>query len=104
MRVIAERDIETYFELRMISIPEGTELKGSLAAHLHACRAPVRVVGEQPETPEQPDGLDITGTVEEIIAWVGDDTGRATEAYEAESGKDKPRTTLLKRLEEIADN
>lgn len=101
MRVIAERDLETYFELRMIRIAEGVEVKGSLAAHLVACRAPVRAVGEQPV--EKPDELNIAGTVEDVLAWVADDTGRATEAYEAESAKDKPRSTLLKRLEEIAD-
>jgi hypothetical protein len=115
MRVITEQPIETYFELRMLRIPADTELKGSLAAHLYHCGAPVKVIDpagindpvapvqESATEPVQDDVLDITGTVEEVLTWVGDEPGRAAEAHEAESGKDKPRSTLLKRLEEIAN-
>ncbi|WP_326828682.1 hypothetical protein OIE13_22340 [Streptosporangium sp. NBC_01810] len=110
MRVIADQAFETYFELRMLRIPEGLEIKGSLAAHLLRCGAPVRLVdGEPPkpapdpdEPPARSDLLNIDGTAAEVLAWVGDDPDRARAAIEAESTKDRPRSTLLKRLEEIA--
>jgi hypothetical protein len=49
-----------------------------------------------------PDVLDITGTAAQVLEWVGDDPDRARAAHEAESEKDKPRSTLLRKLEEIA--
>ncbi|MEV0382415.1 hypothetical protein [Nonomuraea sp. NPDC050643] len=109
MRVIAEKAFETYFEMRLLRIPEGLEFKGSLAAHAYAAGAPVRVLDSAgiedavpPQEPDTPDGLDISGTAKEVLAWVGDDPGRAAEARDAEAGQDKPRSTLLKALDEIA--
>lgn len=110
MRVIAEKAFETYFEMRLLQIPEGLEIKGSLAAHVFRCGAPVKVVDQagigqppvEPPAQEPPAPLNIDGTAAEVLAWVGDDPERAKEAREAESEKDKPRSTLLKRLEEIA--
>ncbi len=120
MRVVAEKTFETYFELRMIEIVEGREIKGSLAAHLYRCGAPVRVtdpagiedpvfpVQEVPEVEDEvveepdPEGLDIDATAAVVLEWVGDSPTRAREAIDAESAKDRPRSTLLKRLDEIA--
>lgn len=39
------------------------------------------------------------GTIQEILAWVGDDLERVQEIYEAELGRQKPRSTLVSALE-----
>jgi len=39
------------------------------------------------------------GTAEDVLAWVGDDTERALAAIEAEEAREKPRKTLLAKLE-----
>ncbi|MEU6709999.1 hypothetical protein ABZ897_00855 [Nonomuraea sp. NPDC046802] len=107
MRVVAEKAFETYFELQIHQISEGQTLKGAMAAHVRAAGAPVRVLDEAgseqgPPPAVPPAGLDISGTAKEVLAWVGDDPARAAEARDAEAGQDKPRSTLLKALEEIA--
>ena len=43
------------------------------------------------------------GTVDQVLADVGDDPGRARTALLAEQANPKPRVTLVKRLTEIAD-
>lgn len=42
-------------------------------------------------------------TVEAILAEVGDDQAKAAAALEAENAKDKPRSTLVSKLEAIAN-
>ncbi|MEU5496172.1 hypothetical protein [Streptomyces griseofuscus] len=50
-----------------------------------------------------PEGLDIDGTIDTVLGWVGEDTARAQQALELEKAKgDKARATLLKRLEALA--
>ena len=44
---------------------------------------------------------DVTGTIENVLEWVGGSKDRAREAHAAESAKDKPRPRLLARLDEI---
>lgn len=39
------------------------------------------------------------GTADEVLAWVGDDVERALAALEAENAREKPRKTLLAKLE-----
>lgn len=39
------------------------------------------------------------GTIQEILAWVGDDLARVQEIYEAELARQKPRSTLVSALE-----
>lgn len=41
-------------------------------------------------------------TVDEVLAWVGDDQGRAQEALSAELASRRPRSTLIGQLEELA--
>lgn len=41
------------------------------------------------------------GTADDVMAWVGDDTERARAAFEVESGRTKPRKTLLAKLENL---
>lgn len=59
--------------------------------------APAAVKDPQPVAETVPDG-----TAETVLAWVGDDTGRAREAIAAEEARDKPRKTLLGKLDPIA--
>lgn len=48
-----------------------------------------------------PDPAD--GTVAQVLEQVGDDPDLAREALDAESGKDKPRATLVSKLEAIIE-
>jgi hypothetical protein len=41
---------------------------------------------------------DINGTIEQVLAYVADDLARVQEAFDQESGKAKPRQTLLNAL------
>ena len=50
--------------------------------------------GEQPP---------VDGTIDTLMAWIGDDRERAARALEAEQAKDKPRSTVVKRLSAIAE-
>lgn len=43
-------------------------------------------------------------TIKEIIEWVGEDQDKAILVLENEESSDKPRTTLIERLEEIINN
>lgn len=57
-----------------------------------------------PETTEPPVGDAVPeGTAADVLAWVGDDPDRARQATEAEQGREKPRTSLITRLDRIAE-
>lgn len=43
-------------------------------------------------------------TIKEILEWVGEDQDKAILVLENEESVDKPRTTLIERLEEIINN
>lgn len=43
------------------------------------------------------------GTVDEVLAWVGDDKDRAQQALDAEEDSDKPRSTLVEALEALVE-
>ncbi len=45
----------------------------------------------------------LSGTVEEILAWVGDDVDRALRASDVEQERSKPRVTLLTALTDIIE-
>lgn len=49
-----------------------------------------------PEPPSLPQG-----TSAEVLAWVGEDTGRAQTALDAENESHKPRKGLIEELKEI---
>jgi len=54
------------------------------------------------ETVAPPGEVDLeSATVQDILDWVGDDTDRAQQAWEAEVERDKPRSTLVKALESL---
>lgn len=106
MRVVATEKCKTYYGMVCIDIAKGDEFEGGFAEFLFHGGAPVTVIEDTPEpdptTEPVADLLDITGTAKDVLAWVGGSADRAIEAFEAESATDKPRKTLLSRLEEIA--
>lgn len=108
MRVVATEKCKTYYGMVCIDIAEGDEFEGGFAEFLALGGAPVTVIEDAPEPDPVPepaaDLLDISGTAKEVLAWVGDNPARAVEAREAEAARDKPRSTLLKSLDELADN
>ena len=59
--------------------------------------------GPAPESQAQETGPQIEarkdGTIQEILAWVGDDLARVQEIYETEIARQKPRSTLVSALE-----
>lgn len=113
MRVKVLEDIAPYFNYGITPLSAGEEVAGDLAAYLASTRSPVEPLddearalfegSESAASSASADGeLDIDGTAAYVLAWVGDDPERATEALEAEQAKDKPRSTLVKQLEKLA--
>lgn len=115
MRIKIVRPVKAYWNYEVRSFGVGDEVDGELA-EIIAGNNPdgtVEVLDAtpalvNPDPPGPPGGdpgageLDITAKVDVVLAWVGDDPGRAAAALDAESGKDKPRSTLVKALEELA--
>lgn len=125
MRVTADKDLTFYYELVPYSVSGGAVVEGTAAVHLLKTGAAVTPVDDdarafiatrdaeaaaeaEAEEPvaQQDDatsGLDITAKMPDVLAWVGDDPGRALAAHAAEEAKgDKARPRLLAQLEEIA--
>lgn len=67
----------------------------SLEHHLN--KGMLEVVEEVEETPEAPK----EPTVDEVLADVGEDKEKAQAALDAEQAKEKPRATLVGKLESI---
>ncbi|MFJ2579973.1 hypothetical protein [Kitasatospora aureofaciens] len=121
MRVRLLANYRLYWDYAVHELREGAEHIGALARHLHDTGAPVEVLehdpepepaAEQapapgPESTEQtpvldPDGLDIAGTIDTVLTWVGTDPARAQHALDAERAKgDGARATLTTRLDAI---
>ena len=61
--------------------------------------------GKASEGDAEPSGdeFDLSGTAEEILAWVGDDAGRAGVALDAEEATAKPRKGLSASLSDLVD-
>ncbi|MEU4576619.1 hypothetical protein [Nonomuraea sp. NPDC023979] len=58
----------------------------------------------QPEGEGEHQGDEVPdGTVEQVLAWVGDDQARAVRALDAEHAREKPRSTLVARLTELRE-
>lgn len=118
MRVRVVRRFQAYWNYGVHSWEPGDELQGELAQHLvdNAPAGTVEVTEADPEpepgpaAPQEPegapetdteaegDGPPVDGTAEQLMAWVGDEPGRASLALAAEQAKDKPRSTVVKRL------
>jgi hypothetical protein len=122
MRVRMLRTTRAYWNYEVREFSKGEELEGDLARHL-AVNAPegsVEVTEADPEpeqVPEPPEdpgagaddpGADgdeppVDGTIDALMAWVDGDPERAAAALAAEQAKDKPRSTVVKRLAALAD-
>lgn len=112
MRVTATADFTAVIQGgQMLNVRKGDVLKGDVAAYLLDTGAAVEPVeaeefvevvdtgnGDSPE----PEALDVSGKIDDIAAWVGDDAGRAREALDAEQAKgDKARPRLVAKLTEL---
>jgi hypothetical protein len=124
MRVVVRDAFKAYINHQPEDFTPGQEIKGDTAVYLLRNRAAVDPCdgeaedlaqaladedqGDAPEETEPDDdqtpaSLDITGSVPDVLAWVGDDPERAQEALAAEQAQDRPRSTLVKQLEKTAE-
>jgi hypothetical protein len=115
MRVKVLEASSPYYNYEIVPLAKDQEVSGGLALFLLETGSNVepaddaatdwRTAQTAPEPPEPagPDGeLDIDATAADILAWVGEDPDRASEALAPEQAKDKPRSTLVKQLEKLA--
>lgn len=115
MRVRVVERTKAYWEYAVREFEKGEELLGDLARHLlaNSAEGTVEVLEGDPEpevAPVQPpsegippleggkDDPPVEGTIDTLMAWVGEDRDRAARALVAEQAKDKPRATVIKRL------
>lgn len=54
------------------------------------------------EGPADPDAPPMDGTADDLFKWIDGDPEKAGRALEAEQAKDKPRSTVVKRLSALA--
>ncbi|MCW2904921.1 MAG: hypothetical protein JWO67_7186 [Streptosporangiaceae bacterium] len=130
MRVVATSAFKTYYGMVPVEVAEGDEFEGEFADFLLAGGSAVEEVHDPGDALDSASArgeaaqqglvearadarqrleamsedlaeVPADGTIDAVLAWVDGDAGRAAVAREAEQGKDKPRTTLLKRLDEI---
>lgn len=100
MQVKVDSGFTAVHKCQMLTYTPGQVVKGDIAAYLLDTGAPVTQIDGEATEPAA-DELDITGTIEHILEWVGEDQERALAAHIAESEKEKPRPRLLSRLDEI---
>ena len=112
MRVRVVKEFEAYWNYAITRFHEGAELEGDQARHfadnapegsvevLEADPEPAPLPEKPPADPVQPEGDEppVDGTIDDLMAWVDGDPDRAAQALEAEQAKDKPRSTVVKRL------
>jgi hypothetical protein len=114
LRVRVTEKMSVYWNHQLLHLAADDEVEGEAAIYLARTGAPVEIVeGELPPEPdtEPADGeQEPTGgphlvpgsTIAEITAWVNDDPGRAKAALAAEQEREKPRATLVAKLEPLA--
>lgn len=70
--------------------------------------APVTVKADKGSTAVESDNHNEipknVNTIKEILEWVGEDQDKAILVLENEEASDKPRTTLVEKLEEIIND
>lgn len=113
LRVRVTEKLSVYWNYQTITLQEGEEVTGEAAIYLARTGAAVEIVeGELPPEPAAEGDVaveDATGgphllpgnTAAEILAWVGDDPVRARAALTAEQEREKPRSTLVAKLEPL---
>lgn len=122
MRVRILRETQAYWNYAVQTFKKGEEYDGDLARHLadNTTKDTVEVIEADPEPKVQPepqepaDGPEdpgaggdeppVDGTIDDLMAWVDGDPDRAAQALAAEQAKDKPRSTVVKRLAALADS
>lgn len=118
MRVTAQSSFTAVIQGgQMLDVKPGDEFTGDVGVYLLRSGADVVAADEEapateepsgtdedeePEDPEASEPLDISGKIEDVLAWVGDDPDRAAEARAAEEAKgDRARPRLLSKLAEL---
>lgn len=102
MQVKVDSGFTAVHKCQLLTFTPGQVVKGDIASYLLGTGAAVTQLDVKPDEPAAPvDELDISGTIEQVLDWVGDNQDRALEASLAESEKEKPRPRLLGRLNEI---
>lgn len=115
LRVRVTENMSVYWNYQPITLAEGEEVSGEAAIYLARTGAPVEIIeGELPPEPaaegdETAEGA--TGgphllpgnTIAEVMDWVGDDPARARQVLQVELAREKPRATLIAKLEPLAD-
>lgn len=117
MRVKVLEASSPYYNYGLVPLAKDQEVSGGLALFLLETGTNVEPVDDAaadwlaaqvaPDSAQEPAGgdgeLDIDANAAEVLVWVGEDPERAAEALAAEQAKDKPRSTLVKQLEKLAD-
>lgn len=114
MRVRVLEEFRAYWNYAITEFKKGAELEGDLARHVvdNAPKGSVEVIEADPEPapegpkapaePADPGDPPVDGTIDDLMAWVDGDEDRAAQALAAEQAKDKPRSTIVKRLAALA--
>lgn len=104
MRVRADEACKAYWNYGVVSIAKDEIVEGGLGRYLAETGAPVTVLDDEPTAgADRPPSLGVPdGTIDEIMAWVGDDPGKALRALEAET-VGKARKSLIATLEKILE-
>jgi hypothetical protein len=122
MRVRVIKPFRAYWNYSVTEFGEGAELEGDQARHFtdNAPEGSIEVLEADPEPEQEPqkpeseqgdgdpqepgsDEPPVDGTIDDLMAWVDGDPERAAAALTAEQAKDKPRSTVAKRLNAMAD-
>ncbi|MFE9684178.1 hypothetical protein [Streptomyces sp. NPDC006285] len=125
MRVVVREAFSAYINHQPEDFHAGQKIKGDTAVLLLQRRAAVDPEDDEAreldalytgsnDTPDDGDGddgkkepapsgdLDIDAPVADVLAWVGENQERASQALELEKAKSAPRSTLVKALEKTA--
>ncbi|MEU9333130.1 hypothetical protein AB0D49_08190 [Streptomyces sp. NPDC048290] len=114
MRVKVLETCSPYYNYGLVDLAKDQVVSGGLALFLLEAGSAVEPVDDAAAVwlaaREAPDGelapddeLDIDGTAADVLAWVGENQERAARALTEEQARDKPRSTLVKQLEKLAD-
>jgi hypothetical protein len=57
-----------------------------------------RKLAPRSQSPGAPESLEEAKTIEQVLAWAGDDLQRIQQAYDTETANDKPRSSLVETL------
>ncbi|MGE7432763.1 hypothetical protein [Kitasatospora sp. NPDC001175] len=127
MRIRVLANARVYWDYAVHELHEGAEHVGEFARHLAHTGAPVEVIERDPEPAPPspaveatgqdpaplaqtlpdgaltvPEGLEIDGTIDTVLGWVGSDLARARQALDLEMAKgDRARATLTGRLDAL---